>query len=72
MTKLQQYFEAGKVEGDQFKYVGFNVIQSMTGMTLDHGAYTENIENYQISPNRAMNKNQALDETEQAILRKLF
>ena len=71
MTKLRQHFEAGKVEGGHFKYVGFDVIQSMTGITLDHGAYTANIENYQISPNRAMNKNKALDKTEQTIFRKL-
>ena len=49
--KLQQHFEADKVKGGQFKYVGFDVIQSMTGITLNHGAYTENIQNYQISPN---------------------
>ena len=44
MTKLRQHFEAGKVEGGQFKYVGFDVIQSMTWITLNYGArYTQNI-----------------------------
>ena len=56
MTKLRQHFEAGKVEGGHLKKVGFDVIQSMTGITLDDGAYIANIENYQISRNRAMNE----------------
>ena len=71
MKKLRQHFQAGKVEGGQFKYVGFDIFQSKEGIALDQGAYTENIENYQINPSRAMNKNQILDETEQTTFRKL-
>ena len=64
MEKLHQNFEAGKVEGEKLMYVGINVLQNMKGITLSHGKYTENLENYHISPTRAMNKNKILGQIE--------
>ena len=71
MDKLKERFLAGKVEGASFRYVGFDVRQDSEGITVDHSEYMKNIENGEIDPRRAVNKQEPLTGKEQTLLRQL-
>ena len=44
MTKLRQRFLAGKLEEGQFKYIGFEIKQSVEGVTLNQDDFTRSLE----------------------------
>ena len=71
MLKLRERFIAGKLEDTQFSYVGFQVYQNDTMITLDQSDYVSDIPVDTISPQRRSDKSSKLNSKEQTSLRSM-
>lgn len=71
MNMLRQRFLAGKVEEGNFKYIGFQIKQSENGILLDHSAYMDKLDQPQMDPVRASQRQDLLNEHEQSEYRRL-
>ena len=64
MSKLGKRFLAGRNQECDFKYVGYQVTQSTTGVMLDQNDYIENIKVPPMSAERQTQKNDSLNRQE--------
>ena len=71
LSKLKKRFLAGTYSSGTFSYIGFHIGQDPDCITMDQSAYMAKIKNRKIDPNRAMNKYDALSQTEQTLFRQL-
>lgn len=71
LHRLKQRFQAGKVEEQDFQYIGFHIKQNENGITVDHSRFMEKLEHPHIDPKRAMQKHEQLTAGEQTLYRKL-
>jgi hypothetical protein len=71
MNKLTERFVAGKVEANNFRYIGFYFKQNRNGITIDQNEYLNELETGLISTNRASQKLDSLNQKEQTSLRQL-
>jgi transposase InsO family protein len=71
MSKLRDRFLAGKLEESKFKYIGFEIVQSVDGIIMDQSSYIQELENGILTPQRAMLKQAQLDGKEITLLRQL-
>ena len=71
MEKLRERFLAGKIEGGNFRYVGFNIIQDKKFILLDQSEYVFGIKNAIIQPDRVTQKTEPLTPKEQKVFRQL-
>ena len=69
MDELRKRFLAGKMEEGNFRYVGFDVLQSDEGIILDQSSYLKNIEIPKIDASRLKQKNCPLTTQESTQLR---
>lgn len=72
MVKFRQRFSAGKIEEQDFKYIGFQIRQDSYGIVVDHSGYMNSLENFTIEPKRASMKNESLSVPEQTLYRRLI
>jgi hypothetical protein len=70
VNQITQRFIAGKVEESCFKYIGFNVSQSPSGITMDQTAF-EDTPNEYLSTHRMSQKENMLNNKELTILRQI-
>jgi len=71
MSKLRERFLAGKVEAEDFKYIGFNITQDSNTITVDHSAYMEAIQGENVDLNRT-SSHEVLNSEEQTTYRRLI
>jgi hypothetical protein len=72
MEKFVSRFLAGKMGGANFKYVGFDVLQDLDSIVMDHTEYMTQIDRGEfIDPGRAHNKKDTLTQKEQTLFRQL-
>ena len=64
MDSLRENFLAGKLEQKNFTYVGLEVHQDATGVTVTQNDYIDGMEIIKISPERAKQKTDTLTKTE--------
>ena len=67
LNKLKQRFQAGKVEEQDFQYIGFHIKQNENGITVDHSRFIEKLDQPHIDPKRAMQKQKQLTAGEQTL-----
>ena len=65
MGKLSQRFLAGKVEEEDFHYIGFKIKQTTEGIQFDHSVYMEKLNHQQIAPQHAFQKLKELNQDDQ-------
>ena len=71
MYMLTERFVAGKLESCNFKYIGFDVNQDESGITVDQTEYQKELEIGAIHPHRTTQKQEHLVTKEQTLLRQL-
>ena len=71
ISTLKKKFLVGTHEYGTFKYLGLNVIQSETGITLDQNLYTSTIQPIEINKDRASIKDLELNQAEKRELKRL-
>ena len=71
IKKLGERFLAGKVAGEQFIYIGFQIHQVKEGITLDQNNYVNSINIEKVKPQRASQKHFDLSMNEHTQLRSL-
>lgn len=64
MDSLRDHFLAGKLEQKNFTYVGLEIHQDRTGITVTQNEYIDSMEMVKITSERAKKKNDALSKTE--------
>lgn len=69
MARLRSRFVAGKLEEGRFTYVGFEIIQTQRGITLDQSEYVREIEVAVVPTGRAVDKTRELNKKEKTSLR---
>ena len=72
MVNLRKRFVAGKVEENNFNYIGFRIVQESNAIILDQSSYVENMKNKVLDPNRAKDKQSKLTTEEQTEYRQLI
>lgn len=71
MEKLRNRFLAGKIEKEEFAYIGFNITQNSNGIQLDHSKFINKLNQIRIEPSRASQKHSFLTTEEQKTYRKI-
>ncbi|CAC5360729.1 unnamed protein product [Mytilus coruscus] len=71
MEKLRKRFIAGKIEEEDFRYIGFMIKQNNEGIQLDHSIYMEKLDHQHIEPQRAFQKLKQLTQEEQTDYRRM-
>ncbi|CAG2239162.1 unnamed protein product [Mytilus edulis] len=71
MEKLRKRFIAGKIEEENFRYIGFMIKQNNEGIQLDHSIYMEKLDHQHIEPQRAFQKLKQLTQEEQKDYRRM-
>jgi len=71
MRGLRDRFLAGKLEENQFSYIGFHIKQIRSGIILDQNKYVDSIEIKTISSERSAQKHDDLSEKESTMYRSL-
>lgn len=72
MNLFRERFFAGKVAEGNFSYIGFEIKQDKTGITLDHTNYMKKLRSVELDPKRICNKKAMLTSDEQTIFRKMI
>ena len=72
-SRLGSIFEMGKVESQNFKYLGYRIIQDMEDFTikLDQAEYAEKLEMVKIPPERKKDPNQKLNAEEKTLMKQI-
>ena len=68
---LVKIFQMGKTESKQFRYVGFDLKQDETRITIDQSSYAADLELFDVSPERAKQTNDDLDPEEKTTLKEV-
>ncbi|CAC5412669.1 unnamed protein product [Mytilus coruscus] len=71
MEKLRKRFIPGKIEKEDFRYIGFMIKQNNEGIQLDHSIYMEKLDHQHIEPRRAIQKLKQLTQEEQKDYRRM-
>ena len=72
MVNLRKRFVTGKVEENNFYYIGFRIVQESNAIILDQSRYVENMKNKVLDPNRAKDKQSKLTTEKQTEYRSLL
>ena len=71
LQPVMEIFKVGKNEKSEFLYTGFKITQDDSGILLDQRSYVENLEIEEITPTRALEKEDSLSATECTLLRRI-
>lgn len=72
MGPLRTRFIAGKVQDQNFSYVGFQIVQKEHGITLDMNEYVEGVEIPKVDIDRQKDKSDLLSSKEQTTFRSII
>ncbi len=68
---LRARFKAGRLESQNFKYIGFNIVQKEESIIIDQSQYVQDIEVCTISAERSTQKQEPLNGNETTLLREI-